>query len=389
MAKNKALRNVIIGITVGVLVVCIAIPTFSALFPWIAKGGDDTAPASETYTVAPVETGTEATSPETDGETAPPYSEDTQTAAATQDTQVATTSAATSGTTSTTKAPTTTKKVTTTKAPTTTKATTTKPTTTQAPTTTPAEIINGGTVVSDGGQTAGGSHVDGAVKAPADGEDDPREVLSYKMNAVDGYFYTEQEAWQRAFGFAKLYDWGAQWAHMFYDTIRIQFTYGGYDWMIQFWKGQYGYMFLGSEIGVYYLPEGKGYNPLREKNGFGASQAIYKCVPNEDMLNMSTALFNYDVFQAKRPYKPYWWCTAFVPGTLDKAGDRSQLRIELVIEMKDNEMGDAFEQALLYNGFKLSSKSYADCIKNGFDGDDVYARSGTRFAINWHYLRVK
>jgi hypothetical protein len=371
VSKSKTLRNTIIGVAVAVLVVCIAIPMFPNLFPWWANGDPENPPV---YTIAPQETLT--SEPETEAP-AEPETDPNVPAYVEPDTgYVAPTPAPT------TKTPTT-KKPTVTKAPTTKAPTTKVPTTTKAPTTAAApeptaKITLPDSIKAPAGTSTlpGSSGTVAAVPAPVNGEADPRAVLSYKMNAVEGYFYTEQNAWQRPFGFNKTFDLLAQFIMMFYDTTRVRFTYGGHDWMVQLWKGQYGFMFLGSEVGVYYLPEGKG-----------SKNAHYKAVPDADMLNMSTALFNFGEFQAKRPYQPYWWCTTFVPGTLSKNTNRSQLRLEMVIEMKDSAMGDAFEAALTGNGFALSGKNYADCIKTGFDHSDVYARSGAKFAINWSNVK--
>jgi len=379
VSKNKSLRNIIMGAAIAIVIVCVAIPVYVRYFPYDAKAsGSDPDDTPVTYVSVDSQNDPQ-TDPETDPPTeavgpqayVPPVTDSPTNPPPTNPPYIpppvipVTTLRPT-----TTKAPVTTKKPTTTKAPTTTK----KPSETNQPSSgTPGNnpAMPGG---GDGGSASW--HTDGAVPAPYLGEDDPRAVLSYKMNANDGYFYTEQEAWQRRFGFCKAYDFGAQFIMMFYDTVRVRFNYGGYNWQVQMWKGQYGFMFVGSEVGVYYLPEKKNGNPPN-------NQAVYKCVPNDDMLNMSTALFFNGDFQAKRPYKKYWWCTTFVPGTLRKNTDRSQLRVEMVIEMKDSAMGDAFESSLIKEGFILSGNTYAECLKTGFDHSDVYARSGAKFAINW------
>ncbi|MDR0883889.1 MAG: DUF4474 domain-containing protein [Oscillospiraceae bacterium] len=383
MSKSNSLRNAIIGAVVAVLVVGIGIPVTINMFPWQGYAGS---PPTEGYTVeqpgaqqpvdAPVvqQQEVDPPAPAVVDPPAPPVepaapATDPLTDPATQ----ATTTTTQAATTTTTK-PTT---VTTTKPTTTKPVTTTKPTTTAAKTTKPATTLPVSTGKPNGTNQI--SHIDGAVAAPVNGEEDKREILSYKMNPVDNYFYTEQEAWQRPFGFMRAYDEAAPIIVMFYDTTRIKFTYDGWDWMIQFWKGQYGWMFLGSEVGVY-----------RTKEGKGGRNAHYNSVPNEAMPNMTTALFNKGEYQAKRPYGPYWWCTIFVPGYLDLNKDRSQLRVEMVIEMFNAEMADAFENALLGKndkGFHPSGKTYDQCIKSGFDHTDVYARKGTKFAINW--LSVK
>ncbi|MCL2024104.1 MAG: DUF4474 domain-containing protein, partial [Oscillospiraceae bacterium] len=263
---------------------------------------------------------------------------------------------------------------TTTTRPTTT--TTTRPTTTTTrPTTTQPTSRITTTIPTTGGNNPmlqQGSHTDNAVAAPKNGEADPRAVLSYKMNAVDGYFYNENDSWQRNFGFMKAYDQAAQFAMMFYDTVRFRFTADGHDWQVQIWKGQYGFMFLGVEVGVYFLPEGRA-----------RDQSWYRCVPDEYRLNMTTAMFVDGKFMAKRPFQEYWWCTTFVPGNLERNSDRSKIRMEWVVEMRSDAMADAFEQSVIAHGFAKASESYNSILKNGFKHSDEYARNGKRFALNW------
>ena len=74
----------------------------------------------------------------------------------------------------------------------------------------------------------------------------------------DGNFYytDDKECWQKNFGFNEVYDTFAPVTMMYYDTVRTTFEYGGKEWMIQTWKGQYGVMFVGGEVGVYTRPLG-------------------------------------------------------------------------------------------------------------------------------------
>ena|GEM_PF-6481634 len=140
-------------------------------------------------------------------------------------------------------------------------------------------------------------------------QDEGISLLSYQKDPTDGYFYTEINAWQRSLGFSSLYDTMAPVTIMFYDTVRVKFTYGELDWMIQMWKGQYGFQFLGAEIGVYHKPEG-GTN--------GENIEHYDCATDENMLGMEMRLYNHGVVMFRRPYKQYWWVTGFVSGKLDK-----------------------------------------------------------------------
>ena len=74
----------------------------------------------------------------------------------------------------------------------------------------------------------------------------------YDMNAK--VFYATGEGFQREFGYAEMYDVAAVIATMPLDTTRIKFTYAGKDWMVQLWKGFYGFVFAGCEVGFYNRP---------------------------------------------------------------------------------------------------------------------------------------
>ena len=120
------------------------------------------------------------------------------------------------------------------------------------------------------------------------------------------------------------------------------FRYNDRDWMVQLWKGQYGFRFLGAEIGLYV------------KNGGTVSKMLdlvksdgYDCATSEeDMLKMSMKVTNHDtevLFDVK-PDK-YWWLTGFRAGALDNFADRSQLTVYATIEFKDETMCNAFAEA--------------------------------------------
>ena len=223
----------------------------------------------------------------------------------------------------------------TTAATTTTAPTTTKPaTTTAVPTTkkltgneTPEELINSAAVFSKG-------------------------FLGYKYDPEENVYYTNKDPWQRNFGFNELYDVGASFIVFYYDTMRCKFNYANKDWMIQFWKGQYGFVFVGAEIGVYNKP---------------ASRKVehYDCASDEDSLKMSMTCYRKGKEIFSRQYATYWWCTGFVPGKLDKFSDRSELKVQARITLKDARMLLSFCGALEENGLKLN-KNYTT------DGLDVF-----------------
>ena len=180
--------------------------------------------------------------------------------------------------------------------------------------------------------------------------------LGYQYNKAGNYYFTTTDPWQRNFGFNVLYDMGAPFVNFYYDTVRCKFRYENKDWLIQFWKGQYGLVFLGAEIGVYTKP-------------LDRSQAHYDGASDDDMLYMSMSFYRKGVERATREYAKYWWCTAFVPGTLDSFRDRSELSMKARITLKSKEMRDLFVESLEGNGFKLD-KNYS------VSGKDVYISWG-------------
>ena len=122
-----------------------------------------------------------------------------------------------------TKKPTETKKV----APAATTKAGEKATTKKAASTTKAAQKSGGTngtlVYNDDG-TASIVKSDGTV------------ALNYSYSEAGNYFYTDDTPWQRSLGFNRLYDMGAAFTCMYYDTVRVKYSYGNYDWMIQMWR---------------------------------------------------------------------------------------------------------------------------------------------------------
>jgi uncharacterized repeat protein (TIGR02543 family) len=188
-------------------------------------------------------------------------------------------------------------------------------------------------------------------------------VLSYVYNENEKFFYVEEDPWQRNFGFNRLYDDMANFAVMWYDTVRVKFNYAGKDWMIQMWKGQYGLVFIGSEIGVYT----KSPNQTVEH---------YDCASNEDSLKMQMSLYNADKWLFTRTYATYWWATGFVPGGLTpRYNDASGLTMLARITLKDKTMKDLFVKGLQDNNFATGY--------SGFSTPDTYKVIGNDVYFNW------
>lgn len=207
-----------------------------------------------------------------------------------------------------------------------------------------------------------------------------KSMLSYKMDPEEGYFYTEEKAWQREFGFNIFYDKMSPYILFFYDTVRVEFTYQDYDWMIQLWKGQYGMIMLGAEIGVYFKPEGRS---------TGGEIDHYDCADDEHMLPMEMRMYNKGEVSFRRPYQKYWWVTGFISGSLDKANDRSQLVVEARITFKDTTMAAMFYNGMLDHGFikakKLNLGTTTDYI---CEADSIY-RNGKDVFFVWQTMKDK
>lgn len=174
--------------------------------------------------------------------------------------------------------------------------------------------------------------------------------LSYMFDPEGDYYFTVDDPWQRNFGFNEMYDVGAPFIVFYYDTMRCKFKYDNKDWLIQFWKGQYGFVFLGAEIGVYNKPESR-------------TVEHYDCASDEDSLMMSMTFYRKGKELLTRQYAKYWWCTGFVPGKLDKFSDRSELSIKCRITMKDYKMLISMAGALKENGMELNK----DYTTSGLD----------------------
>lgn len=184
-------------------------------------------------------------------------------------------------------------------------------------------------------------------------------AFGFKWDAASGVFYSTSDPWQRQFGYNKYYDIFGGYVALWYDTVRIKFNYGGYDWLVQFWKGQYGFLLLGAEAGVYYKEE-----------GLDTSQ--YICSDNNMRLKIGYTCYNKGDVLFMREYQDTWWLTGFVPGKLDKYSDRSQLKMKIRITLKDAAMKDAFVEALQQPGvgFTYGNASASDTFYTS--GNDVY-----------------
>lgn len=197
-----------------------------------------------------------------------------------------------------------------------------------------------------------------------------QQVLSYQYSYIDDYYYTnDKEAWQYNFGFGKIYDIASPFVLLEYDYIRVFFIYEGKDWMLQMWKGQYGLIFYGGEVGIYNRPHADDGLP---------EWTFFNCPAEEDWLGMEMTLWHEQldgswVREFTREYDKYWWCTGFKNGHLRNVEPADELRLTGRITFKDEEMARIVSEGLLDCGFKKAdSKDNMKTDRIYTDGSDVY-----------------
>ncbi|MBR3780057.1 MAG: DUF4474 domain-containing protein [Clostridia bacterium] len=207
------------------------------------------------------------------------------------------------------------------------------------------------------------------------------QVAGYRYEPNGDFFYTDdKDCWQKNAGYNEFYDNYAPAAAMFIDQIRIRFTYENKDWMLQLWKGQYGWLFVGAETGVYTAPAGT------YKGGKGDANH-YDCADKEDWLYMQLDCYwskNNDGHYKKiftRPYDKYWWATGFVWGQLTKySKPRTELKAKNRITFKSEEMANLFVQGLKEAGFVRAVGS--DQLV-----DDSYYQNGKDVWLLWSSIQ--
>ncbi len=179
-----------------------------------------------------------------------------------------------------------------------------------------------------------------------------QQVLGYRYEPNGDYYYTDdKDCWQSNAGYNEIYDNMAGLIMMNIDQVRIRFTYEKKDWMIQLWKGQYGNLLIGAEIGVYTADEGSYDGDIGDVNH-------YNCADKEDWLKMEMTCYwkeNNEGSYKKafsREYDYYWWATGFVKGQLTKyTTPRTELKLKARITFKSTEMANLFVQGMKESGF--------------------------------------
>ena len=193
-------------------------------------------------------------------------------------------------------------------------------------------------------------------------------LLGFLWDEVDKVFYSVTDPWQRILGFNQIHDIVSNFIVLYYDTVKIRFNYDGYDWLIQFWKGQYGFALLGAEVGIYYKDE-------------GSPNSNYLCSNNDFSLKVGYNCYDNGVLLFSRSYQDTWWLTGFVPGKLLRFNDRSEMTLKIRINLNNYKMKNAFVKGLESVGFVYGN---ADA-----ESPDTYYTNGNNVYIYWKNISSK
>lgn len=178
--------------------------------------------------------------------------------------------------------------------------------------------------------------LDGGIESFDDEIEKAIEYAGYAYDESQDIFYSTYDCWQKKFGYCSLYDESAAPMGMILDFEPIRFHYGGLNWLIELWKGQYD-LTTGCEIGVY-----NTILPNINIPGF-FNGTYYNAARESEYLDMSCTLLKKGIPLFERTDR-HWWLTGFRVG---EYSHRHDLDMDIRIELLDREMRDAFVGALL------------------------------------------
>lgn len=177
-------------------------------------------------------------------------------------------------------------------------------------------------------------------------------ACGFEYDAKQGIYYSTMEPLQRLFGYNFIYDMAAPRVGMIYSTERIKFKYGGKDWMIQLWKGQYG-ITAGAEIGLYNKTD---------------KIMHYECASNDELIEMAFDFYNQGEYVFSRGPEKHWWLTGF---KIFNTGIGILIDLDITLTFPNVEMANAFE-----TGLKKT-------VKNAILDPITYKRTAKTFKIHW------
>ena len=128
---------------------------------------------------------------------------------------------------------------------------------------------------------------------------------------------------------------------MIIDTEPIRFYYNNKNWLITFWKGQYGIV-TGAEVGVYYTNE----KIINKKT-------LYLPSKTEDLLDINFTLYK-NGKEITSVSDKHWWLAIFKLGMFSKP---KELTMDINIKFPNEKMLKSFIKSFEKLGYKKNDYS--------------------------------
>ncbi len=164
-------------------------------------------------------------------------------------------------------------------------------------------------------------------------------------------FTSRTDAWQKDYGYGRIYDRYAPFFHIIFDCEPVYFDYEGATWLLEFWKGQYG-ITTGAEIGIY---KADGIVPRERRRS-----TLFQAAPSDRLPVFSFTLLRNNLPVCRR-CQTHWWLTAFLPGV---CSEPEMLTMKISITFPTETMCNAFLKGLIHTGY--------DCADIYVSGSSVF-----------------
>lgn len=172
--------------------------------------------------------------------------------------------------------------------------------------------------------------------------DEVLEPAGFAYDPVQHIIYSRRNGWQRKYGYCRAYDEAAAHFSMIFQCEPFYFDYDNKEWLLEFWKGQYG-VTTGCEVGLYYR-EKKAFSENEEKT---RAFAFFQAADDRDFPLMSIRLVKKERELFQRNGR-HWWLTGFVLGEFSKP---KQLLMEAKLRFKNPAMAQAAARAIQSAGY--------------------------------------
>lgn len=171
------------------------------------------------------------------------------------------------------------------------------------------------------------------------------EPAGFAYDPVQHIFYSRRNGWQRKYGYCRAYDEAAAHFSMIFHCEPFYFYYDNKEWLLEFWKGQYG-MTTGGEVGLYFR-EKPFVSELSVPMSSIRKDALFQAAGEQDFPYVSMRLFKKEQELFRRSGR-HWWLTGFILGEFSK---REQLHMETMLIFKNTAMAQAAAKAIRQAGY--------------------------------------